>query len=210
MSLPRRSALALALPMLGLGCARGGDEGPPLSSGPPSYRHLTALNLAVGAIEIVDPAPGAATLVIPPAPIEPAVALTTMARDRVVAAGGPGRARFAILGASLTRQPESGGGLFSGATERIACFLRCRLEILSPDGEAAGHAEAEVRRTAVARAGSTAERVAAADRIVRQAMADMNVEFEFQVRRHLRGALAPGAGGAAAGQAPQREDLPRT
>ena len=209
MSLPRRSALAFALPMLGLGCARGGDEAPRPASGPPSYRHLTALNLAVGTIEIVEPAPGAATLVIPPAPIEPVVALTTMARDRVVAAGGAGRARFAILGASLTRQPESGGGVFSGATERIACFLRCRLEILGAEGEATGYAEAEIRRTSLSRAGSPGERAAAADRIVRQAMADMNVEFEFQVRRHLRGVLAPGAGAAAAGPAPEREDLPR-
>lgn len=208
MILPRRSALAMALPLLGMACARRDAALAPLPSGPPSYSHLTPLRFEVGAVEIVETAPGAATLVIPPAPIVPVDALVTMARDRIVAAGGPGRARFTILSASLTRQPESGRGLFSGASERLACVMRCRLEILDEDGEPRGFAEAEVRRASSAPAGTQAERATAADRIVRQAMADMNIEFEYHLRQRLRRFLVAGSG-AAQGPAPEREELPR-
>jgi hypothetical protein len=40
-------------------------------------------------------------------------------------------------------------------------------------------------------AGTQAERARAAEAIVRAAGNDLNVEFEFQLRRNLRAALAP-------------------
>lgn len=203
----RRTALTLALPALAAACARR-DEPAPLPQGPPSYGHLTPLRLDVGALDIVEASPGAATLVVPPAPVDPGGALGIMARDRLVAVGGPGRARFSILAASLTRQPESGGGVFSAPTERLFCTLRVRLEILGEEAEPRGFAEAEVRRSATRPAGNPTERAASADQIVRQAMADMNVEFEYQVRQRLRRFLASGSGAATAPM-PEREDLPR-
>jgi len=204
----RRSVLLL--PAALAACARATREPPPpFGSGPPSYSHLTPIRLDVAGLDIAEPAPGPASIVVPPAPIEPAQAMETMARDRIIPAGTANRARFAILAASLTRQPESGGGVFSAPTERLQLVMRCRLDILGPEGEALGYAQAETQRISVALAGNAAERAAAADRIVRQAMADLNVEFEFQVRRNLRQFLAAGPGGATPPPV-SREDLPRT
>ncbi len=208
MFLNRRSALTLALPVLGAACGdRVPAEPTPISSGPPSYGHLTPIRLDVSAIDIANPSVGPATFVVPPAPIVPAQAMLTMARDRLVAAGGSGRARFTILAASLTRQRVSDGGLFSSPTESLTCTMRCRVEILGAEGEPPlGFAQAEASRNSVSPSGSAAERSAAADRIVRNAMADLNIEFEYHIRHNLRRWLvATPAGGSAV----QAEDLPR-
>lgn len=208
MILTRRTALTLGLPALGVACGdRTPAEPAPISSGPPSYSHLTPIRLDVAAIDIATPSVGPATFVVPPAPIVPAQAMLTMARDRLAAAGGSGRARFAILAATLTRQRVSDGGLFSSASERLICTLRCRVEILGAEGEPPlGFAQAEVSRNAVSPSGSAAERSAAADRIVRNAMADLNVEFEYHIRRNLRRWLVANP---VRGAAVQSEDLPR-
>jgi hypothetical protein len=52
-----------------------------------------------------------------------------------------------------------------------------------------------------------AGRARAADQIVRQAMDDLNVEFEFQVRRNLRDWIMTGEPGAAPPAAIQQESL---
>lgn len=208
MTLTRRSALTFALPALGAACAPRAPELPaPFGSGPPSYRHLTPLRLDVSAIDIVEPSTGSATLVVPPAPIEPVQAMLTMARDRLVAAGSSGRARFTIAAGTLTRQRQSDGGLFSSATERLFCSLRCRVEILGEEGAPPpGFAQAETNRAATMPSATPAERAANAERIVRQAMADLNVEFEYQIRRNLRRWLAASTGGT---RPPvEAEDLP--
>lgn len=216
MILTRRTALTLALPAFAAAC--GGDRPrettpPPFGSGPPSYGHLTPIRLDVAGIDFAPPDAGAATLVVQPAPIEPAQAMMTMARDRLVAAGTQGRARFAITTATLTRTREGAGGMFSAPTERISVVLDCRVEVLGGEGgQPLGFAQAATRRSAVGPAGNAAERSAAADRIMRQAMADLNIEFEYQVRRNLRRWLAVGAPGAPGGPAApvESEDLPRT
>jgi hypothetical protein len=112
-----------------------------------------------------------------------------MAQDRLSAAGGPGSARFRTQVATLTRENAGSGGVFSGASERLTCVMRCRLEVVTDEGSPAGFAEAEVRRTAVRPAGSQAERARAAEEIVRLSGNDLNVEFEYQVRRNLRSLL---------------------
>jgi hypothetical protein len=189
-ALPRRAALGALLATAA--CAGGGsDEPPPLPVGPPSYSHLLPLRLLVGRIEFQPSTDPAATRVMPPAPLNPADVVRIMAQDRLSAAGGAGVARFRVQIASLTREPSSGGGVFAGATERLSCTMRCRLELRGEDGGPAGFAEAEVRRAAVRPAGNAAERARAAEEIVRAAGADLNVEFEYQLRRNLRAALAP-------------------
>ena len=207
--MPLRRSVLLLVPAALAACARGGGSTlpPPLRTGPPSYSHLPPIRLDVATLDIAEPAPGPATMVIPPAPVVPSQAMETMARDRIVAAGTANRARFSILTASLTRAPESSGGMFSPPTERLSCAMRCRLEILGPEGEQLGFAEAQTSRGSVVPAGNSAERAAAADRIVHQAMADLNVEFEFQIRRNLRRFLVAGTGATPA--AVDREDLPR-
>lgn len=212
MTLTRRSALTLALPALGAACGDRTPETPApfgLGSGPPSYSHLTPIRLDVAGIDIAPTPVGVATLVVPPAPIEPAQAMQTMARDRLFAGGTSGRARFAILTATLTRQRQSDGGLFSSPTERLNVLMRCRVEILGGEGEPPqGFAQAETNRSSVMPAASMAERTASAERIVRQAMADLNIELEYQIRRNLRRWLVTGP--AATRPAVDAEELPRT
>jgi hypothetical protein len=190
-ALPRRAALA---GLLGTAACAAPQEPPPPPAGPPSYSHLLPLRLAVGRIEIQPATDPLATRTMPPAPLQPAEVVRIMAEERLSAAGGPGVARFRTQIATLTREPAAGGGMFTAATERLTCTLRCRIEVRGEDGSAAGFAEAEVRRTAVRPAGNAAERARAADEIVRAAGSDLNVEFEFQLRRNLRAALAPPPG----------------
>lgn len=187
MPLPRRAALGALLATAACGGSR--EEPLPPLAGPPSYAHLTPLRLAVGQIEMVPATDPLATRTMPPAPLIPAEVVRIMGQERLSAVGGAGRARFRTQIATLTRQSASGGGVFSDATERLACVMRCRLEILGEDGAPAGFAEAEVSRAAVRPATSEAERTRAADEIVRQAGRDLNVEFEFQLRRNLRAML---------------------
>ena len=188
-AIDRRAALAGLLAT----AACGGREQPlpvsAMAAGPPSYAYLTPLRLAVGRIEIVPPTDPAATRTMPPAPLSPATVVSAMAQDRLSAAGGPGSARFRTQLATLTRESAASGGVFSAATERLTCVMRCRLEILSDEGAPAGFADAEVRRTATRPAASPAERAQAAEEIVRLAGADLNVEFEYQLRRNLRSLL---------------------
>lgn len=196
MALPRRGALAGVLALAA--CGRGGEEPPPPPAGPPSYSHLLPLRLAVGRIEVFGAADPAATRAMPPAPLLPADVVRIMAEQRLQAAGGPATARFRTQIATLTREPSTGGGVFTTATERLSCVMRCRLEVVGEDGSPAGFVEAEVRRGAIRPAGSLAERARAAEEIVRAAGDALNVEFEFQMRRNLRALLrAPDPPGAA-------------
>ena len=112
-------------------------------------------------------------------------------------------------GAANATRPASGGGLFSSGTERLDCVLRCRLELRSAEGELRGFAEAEVRRDLTQPAADEAARARNADAIVRQAMADLNVEFEFQVRRNLRATLMDTERAAPTREPVEQETLPR-
>ncbi|MEO3472360.1 hypothetical protein AAFN86_10870 [Roseomonas sp. CAU 1739] len=187
MAIDRRAALAGLLAT----AACGGREEPVAVAtvGPPSYGYLTPLRLAVGRIELVPATDAAATRTMPPAPLIPSVVVQAMAQDRLSAAGGGGSARFRTQIATLTRESAGAGGVFTTATERLTCVMRCRLEIIGEDGAPAGFAEAEVRRTATQPAGTQAERARAAEAIVRLAGNDLNVEFEYQLRRNLRSVL---------------------
>jgi hypothetical protein len=158
--------LALLLPLVGTGCGEDMSPGP---MPPLRYDYLMPLRLNVAAVDIGD-AP-------PPSPIEaqspvPAgMALRQMALDRLTADGASGRAVFVIDTAQIS---QSAGGL-SG-------IMAVHLDILATDGARVGFAEARVSRTATARGNL---RRALYD-LTRQMMDDMNVEFEFELRRSLR------------------------
>ena len=95
-------------------------------------------------------------------------------------------------------------------------MLACRLEILSETAERLGFVEAQAQRVLT---GAEAARPRAADALLRRTMDDLNVEFEFQVRRSLRDwlvatAAPPGSEGGGGIPAPApaevgREELPR-
>jgi hypothetical protein len=201
-------ALPLALPLGAIGCAT--PEEPvalaPLVTG---YRHLTPLRLNVLEITVpqgsASPAGGAAR--VPDAAAE----MRRMAQERLVAVGTQGSARFIIATSRFTREPlpASGGlsGLFSGEPgERLSTDLLCRLELLSAEGERVGFVEAGSRRSRSLPDGTTpAARQRAAEEMLRQAMEELNVEFEYQIRRVLRAWLVEGE---VAPPAVEREDLP--
>jgi hypothetical protein len=211
----RRSLLraAPALPLLLAGCATGGEPEPlpPLVTG---YRHLTPIRLNVAEVDIPEPASGAVR-VDQPAPLRPEAEMRRMAEERLVPMGTAGRARFLIQAAEFRRERQSGGGggLFSGTPgERLSVRMAARLEIVGADGQRTGFVEAEARRQrTVAGGASDGARQRAAEEVVRQAMEELNVEFEFQIRRALRAWLVEGAAtapppvGAPGGI--QREDL---
>jgi hypothetical protein len=89
--------------------------------------------------------------------------------------------------------------------------MRCQLDIHSPEGNTVARAVAEVRREVTGPVRSDAERAELAERVVKLAGQDMNVEFEFQVRRRVRAWLQMvAAPGEALPQAVEREALPRS
>jgi hypothetical protein len=188
MMLERRTFL-LALPLAAAACA-GGEPAPlpPLVTG---YRHLTPIRLNVATLDILPPG-AAAVRVDNPAPVRPEQEMVRMAQERLVAAGTQNAARFLVQIAEFRRERLAGQGglvgMFSGEPgERLTVRLQARLEILAGDSRRVGFVEAEARRQRTLPDGaSAAERQRAAEQVVRQAMDDLNVEFEFQVRRNLR------------------------
>ena len=163
MRLSRR--LLLALPLAG--CA---DDTPARTSFPPlRYDYLLKLRLNVADVQLAPPPPPGPLDDLDPAP--PAQALLQMAQDRLVAGGSLGRAVFVIDQAQISRIP---GGL-DGA-------LAVHLDVQTSEGTRAGFAEAKVSRRLV---GIEDLRGGLYD-ITQQMMQDMNVEFEYQLRRTLR------------------------
>ncbi len=181
--------------LLPLAAACAGQEPPAPPLGPLSFAHLTPLPLTVATVEMAPSGP-----VPPPGDIggqtqpTPAEAVRQMGQERLSAVGTTGRAVFTATMASLVRDRAG-----------IACLVGCRLEILSAEGSRLGFVQAEARHAAT---GPDAARPRAADLLLRRAMDDLNVEFEFQLRRSLRDWLATAAPPAIPDSI-TREDLPR-
>ena len=210
MALLTKRRAFLVVPLLAA-CANEQPAGPFVPPGPPSYGHLTPLRLKVGTLEIQEAGSGTAFLVDQSAPLQPADVMLRMAQDRLSAAGGPGRARFLIQTASLTREGSASGGVFSPAPETFRCVMRCQVEIISPEDAILASASAEATRAVTGPVRDAGERAALAERAVKLAGQDMNVEFEFQVRRHLRNWLQLVASpGETLPQPVEREALPRS
>ncbi len=174
----RRSLLALVLgPLLLAAC----DTSPPAPTEfpPLTFDYLSKLRLSVATIDVTNEAatqggggdPDLAAL----APVAPADALTRMEQDRLLAFGTSGHAVFVIEQASLARVPGGFGGT-----------MRVRLDVSTSDGTKSGFAEAQVSRTYSTADTSDAGTKAALYDLVKLMMADMNVEFEYQVKHKLR------------------------
>ena len=210
MALLTKRRAFLALPLLAA-CANEQPAGPFVPPGPPSYGHLMPLRLKVGTLEIQEAGSGTAFLVDQSAPLQPADVMLRMARDRLSAAGGPGKARFLIQTASLTREGGTSGGAFSPASETFRCVMRCQVEIISSEDAMLATTSAEATRAVTGPVRDAGERSALAERAVKLAGQDMNVEFEFQIRRHLRAWLQlVAAPGESLPQPVEREALPHS
>jgi hypothetical protein len=168
-SLTRRTLLALPLALAA--CGEGEDT---RSYAPLRYDYLPPIPLNVATIDIEQRfvpsgvAPDASQL----APVPPVEALRAMAQDRLKAFGTTGRAVFAIQDASLIRR----GDTITGSMAVI-------LTIYPEGGPPAGYAEARVGRQVSGRTGSLRQTLYD---MVHTMMDQMNVEFEYQLRRNLR------------------------
>lgn len=165
--LTRRNAL-----LLPLGFAACSEPEPVFE--PLRYDYLPPIALNVATIEVEQrfiPS-GVPPDVTAQDPEPPADALRAMANDRLKAFGVSGRAVLAILNASLTRQGDD-----------IRADMAVSLTVFAADGTQGGFAEARVEHD---RSGHVDHLRSLLYDITKSMMNDMNVEFEYQVRRNLR------------------------
>lgn len=184
----------------------------PVLEGPPiGYAFLPRLRLDVAEIVLDErtpnPGPNDVGRELTPSAAE---AVRIMGRDRLEAAGRENRARFLVTRAEILRTRLPARGFFGADPgERLDCRVAARLEIEAPDGRRLGFAEAEASRSRSIDA-TRQGRLVVAESLLRQAVFDLNAEFEFQVRRALRPYLVEGAGTGAPPPPVQREELPRS
>lgn len=176
--LSRRAVLLVALLATSCGSEPATPPAPTLVA-PLDFSYLLPLPLNVATIEVEQRyfPQGAPPDVSCLDPIQPVVALRTMAEQRLKAAGTTGRAVFAITDASLIQQ----GDVVTGT-------MSVELDIFGASGAREGFAQATVVRQL---AGVTGDLSAALSPFTREMMAQMNVEFEDQVRHNLSGWLLP-------------------
>ena len=159
--------------LLGLAVAACGGT-PPVNYEIPRFSYLPPIQLNVGSIEIVQryiPS-GVPPDISNQAPIPPVQGLRILAEDRLQAFGKSGRAVFSILEAPLVRQ----GDTIDGA-------MLAMLEIYNQDNIRAGFVVARVARRHSGRIDGLRGTLHS---MTKAMLDDMNVEFEFQVRRNLR------------------------
>ncbi len=184
--------LALFLPLALATCGEPERVYTPLS-----YTDLPPIQLNVSDIAVQQqffPA-GVAPDVTAQDPEPPARALKTMAQDRLQAYGTSNHAVFAITNASLVRN----GDIIDGA-------MTVTLTIQDNDGARLGFAEARVTNRRTGRIDSL--RGALYD-MTKAMMDDMNIEFEYQIRQHLKPFLTDSIAPAApVEQAPLDPNLP--
>jgi hypothetical protein len=186
-ALSRRAILALPLAL----AACGGGETRPTAYPRLDYSYLPVLQLNVAQVAIEErfiPSDQ------PPSvnqydPVSPTDTLRRMAEERLKPFGSAGRAVFVIDDASLIQNDDRITGRFS-----------VRLEIYTSAGTRAGFAEASVSRERVGPVHDLGQILYA---LTKQLMEQMNVEFEYQIRRSLGDWLvAPGAQAAPVQAAP--------
>ena len=173
--LTRRFALLLPLAL----AACGGQ--PETAFEPLRYNNYPPIQLNVASIAIEQrfiPA-GVPPDVSGQAPTPPIEALKAMANDRLQAFGTSNKAVFGILDASLTRENDTVIGSFAVS-----------LSILDDNGGQLGFATARVQSRHSGRIGSLKQVL---NDVTQTMMNDMNIEFEYQIRRNLKPWLTNGA-----------------
>jgi hypothetical protein len=173
---------ALLLPLALAACGGGGEE---QAYEPLRYNYLPPIQLNVARIDIEQrfvPA-GVPPDVSNEDPVPPISALRAMAADRLQAFGTANRAVFAILDASLMRND----GVIRGA-------FAVSLTIVGDNGAQLGFVEARVQG---GHTGPVENLRSVLYDMTKSMMNDMNVEFEYQIRRNLKSwltnAVAPAA-----------------
>jgi hypothetical protein len=173
--LTRRRALLLPLAL----AACVAEE--PKVFDPLRYNYLLPIQLNVASIAVEQrfiPS-GVAPDVSGEDPAPPIQTLKAMAADRLQAFGTANKAVFAILDASLTRENDVVTGSFAVS-----------LTVQDDSGDQLGFAEARVEARHVGQIDDI--RTVLYD-ITKSMMSDMNVEFEYQIRRNLKNYLTSAA-----------------
>lgn len=187
--LTRRASLLLPLTLAGCG------GGAPREYPPLRYNYLPPFRLNVSAIHIDQrfvPS-GTAPDVSQFDPDPPVQALRAMAEDRLQALGNADLAVFVIADASLVRHGDT-----------ITGNLAVQLDIYNTPNTRAAYVQAGVSRTFT---GDLDDLPGRLYDITKQLMDQMNVEFEYQMRRSLGSWLLP----AGAVQAPvEQQPLTQT
>jgi len=193
--LTRRSVCLL--PLLLAAC--GSDSDAPTSFPPLDFDYLTKIRLNVATIDVddswrsKDPSRDVGGM----SPLAPVASLRQMAEERLSAAGSSGRALFVIDDASVTKNRD-----------RYIANFAVHLDVSTSDGTRSGFAEARVNRSRQIGQDDSMNGVRAElYQLVKQMMSDMNVEFEFQVRKSLKGYLQTTEGTAPAPASVQTQDL---
>jgi hypothetical protein len=171
----------LTLPLLLAACG-GDDSSEPANAFPPlRYDYLPPIQLNVASVEIQQQfiPSGLPPDVTAADPVQPIDALKEMANDRLQSLGTSNKAVFAILNASLTREEDV-----------IRGSLSVSLTIYDGDNAQQGYAVATVDRS---HSGDIDNLGKALYAFTKALMNDMNVEFEYQVRRNLKNWLASSA-----------------
>lgn len=190
------SALLLVSPMIGL-TACSHDE--PKTFAPLTYDYLTPIFFNVGQIDVQNVTenqkyPRDVTNL---SPILPAVALQNMANTRFQARGSSGKAVFVINRASLQEQGHNG----------IYGQMDATLDIYNNNNKKVASVQSSVNHTydidsSKGAASSKANLYEATQKL----MQDMNVELEFQIRKHLSNWIVDATGTPISGGV-QTEDL---
>jgi hypothetical protein len=170
--LTRRFMLLLPLAVAACG---GSDEDDESQAFPPlRYNNLPPIQLKVASIAIEQrfiPA-GVPPDVSNRDPASPIEALKAMANDRLQAFGTANKAVFSILDASIARDDDV-----------VTGSLTVSLAIVDDSGAQLGYAQAheQSRRT-----GSVRDLRSILYDMTKAMMNDMNIEFEYQIRHHLK------------------------
>jgi len=186
-----RRWLAAAICAIALaGCA---TEPPIESFAELRYTHLPRIELAAASLEVAQAyqSPGKAPNVEHLFPTPPGKAAAQWARDRLRAAGGPGRVRVTVQRASVVEVPlprtEGLRGMFTtDQSERYDGTLAMRIEMLAPDGRQLAMVESQAKRSrSVAENITLAERERMWFRLTEDMMNDLNASLEAQLRKHF-------------------------
>ena len=194
MNIIRFPVAALAALIVLLGCESGVDipKYPEITFG-----HLPMLGLNVARIEVVDEyqAPLQPPHVDHVFPIPPERALERWQKDRVVAKGASGVARYTIMDASATETalPTTGGvtGAFrKEPAERYEAKVSAKLEVFDEQGFRRAFATAQASLARGIIEGATLnEREELWFKLTEDLMQTFNAEFEKNIREHLGGYL---------------------
>jgi len=189
-------ALLFLLPLLTLAACETAPPEPAYEA--PSYDYLPKIKLDVRTIDIDDSwAPrGNQRHIEAQSPVQPRDALRTMATDRLITGGTKGRAVFAITDAALVE-----------ASGKASAHFAVRVDLFDDAGKKLGEVPAEISRVAPLPDDSPAPTRITLYRLVGEAMADMNVELEYQLRKKMKSLLQTTSASAPEAGPVQVEDL---